>query len=94
MMKTSRICPDGLAVLFAFAILSVVVRAGAVKEHRLPVKYEKKSAQGFAVCQDFAFLCNDTAYCRIHDLKNTADKKADCIKLRPNGGWMDGDDLI
>jgi hypothetical protein len=71
MMKINPIHPAGLIALLAFAVPAAAARAGAVKEYDFPGRYEKKSAQGFAVYQDFAFLCNDTALCRIYDLKTS-----------------------
>jgi hypothetical protein len=71
MMKINLIRPAGLIALLAFAILAATVRAGAVKEYPFPGRYEKKSAQGLAIHEDFAFLCNNGGYCRIYSLKTS-----------------------
>ncbi|MDR0352049.1 MAG: glycoside hydrolase family 88 protein [Opitutaceae bacterium] len=72
MMKIHPLHPSVLIALLAFAVLAAAAaRGGGVKEYDFPGRYEKKSAQGFAVYRDFAFLCNDTGHCRIYNLKTS-----------------------
>jgi hypothetical protein len=79
-----------LATCFLLACLSAALPAQpktvqtAVREYDFPGRYEGQAAQGMAIHDGLALLCNNEGHCRIYDLKTH--KKLTEFNLDSAGG--------